>query len=657
MVTTTIIHLQDRELPDDLINGAIDHRLDDLIKTLQLTSFDSILLIVDEDRGRTVVRRDDVTGIVRRNDDLEQLSVLQWFIVGNDNGSGGVAEGEGTKGVRIDEHREKVSSWIIDRPVVHLLLGMIFCYKIELYRRYSSQTRMTTIEQGNIKTVPVMNWEDRVKLLPFQIPHTEGLIEVLHKNKRGADCSETGTGKIPCAIVTAKTLQLKVLVLCPLSVVSNWFRFLKIVDCPYYGVANYEKFHNCRYYSSDDNDSEPCPFVERVVLEKENKNEFASKKSKHGVYSTYRWRLPPDCLVIFDEAHRCKNPRTLNSVLLFTLAATTNNPILMLSATLADKPESFGLFGFVLGLYPSPRMAKSWIASQGRAGSNPMVGVHKNMFPSHARRMRIRELGALFPKNTVICECYDMETAKEIEEQYHIIADEVERLKNCENRAAGLATILYARMKIEQLRIPTMLEMARQLEAEGNSVVLFANFTNTVQTIAEELKTKCIVYGEQSRTERDGHIERFQQDKEHYIVCNIDSGKEGISLHDLHGNRPRCSLLPPTYNCTSLVQSLGRIHRAEGKTPSRQWILWCKDTIEEIVCRNIKQKLENLGALNDGDLGALYIEGLSDESTKQQGSVTDQQYEKAKYEVLLERKNRLLRELQEVNVELSKLVK
>ncbi len=46
--------------------------------------------------------------------------------------------------------------------------------------------------------------------------------------------------------------------------------------------------------------------------------------------------------------------------------------------------------------------------------------------------MRIKKLGNLFPDNKIIAECYDMDNAIEIEEQYKIIEEEVEKLKTKE---------------------------------------------------------------------------------------------------------------------------------------------------------------------------------------------------------------------------------
>ena len=49
-------------------------------------------------------------------------------------------------------------------------------------------------------------------------------------------------------------------------------------------------------------------------------------------------------------------------------------------------------------------------------------------------------------------------------------------------------------------------------------------------------------------------------------------------------------------------QTLGRIWRDDAKTKSIQRIVCVANTVEEDVCRNVQQKLNNLDMLNDGDL-------------------------------------------------------
>lgn len=107
-----------------------------------------------------------------------------------------------------------------------------------------------------------------------------------------------------------------------------------------------------------------------------------------------------------------------------------------------------------------------------------MEGVHKIIFNEYASRMKIKDLGDLFPSNKIIAECYDMDNAVEIEQQYKIIEEEVERLKNKEeNSGCVLSRILYARMRIEQLKVPTIIKLAKEYISKNMSVAIFIIFS------------------------------------------------------------------------------------------------------------------------------------------------------------------------------------
>ena len=51
--------------------------------------------------------------------------------------------------------------------------------------------------------------------------------------------------------------------------------------------------------------------------------------------------------------------------------------------------------------------------------------------------------------------------------------------------------------------------MAKKYLEEGNAVAIFVNFTDSLKTIAKELDTACIVYGDQTLEERNKNIADF----------------------------------------------------------------------------------------------------------------------------------------------------
>lgn len=462
-------------------------------------------------------------------------------------------------------------------------------------------------------------------LYEYQRPHAERVATLLGTHGRVLDASDTGTGKTFCALAVCRMLDLRPLIVCPKSVLTAWqdaarqMGMCNPTQPCILGLANYEMLSNVNWLALDAAGAfqkMPCPHLSRRtgVMRPHPSNAPSGDTT-----ATYMWRdLPADALLVFDEVHRCKNPRIVASVLLYT-AAETDARILMLSATAADTPAAFENVGFALRLYPSMPHASNWIRTTDRANSPrgaAMVGVHHKLFgdnPGHAARMRIKDLGARFPQNQVLAQAYNMPGAEDIQQQYAIIAEEVARLRrNEDNCQCVLARIVYARMRIEQLKVPFIVDMARELLQEQCAVAIFVNFNNSLDVIARELGTRAVVHGRQTREERDAAIADFQADRARAIVLNMRSGGVGISLHDTRGAFPRVTLVCPSWSAQDVVQALGRCHRAGGRTPVRQRVLFCADTVEESLCANMRAKLENIGGLNDGDRDALAIPGLAE---------------------------------------------
>ena len=553
----------------------------------------------------------------------------------------------------------------------------------------------------------------REKLLPYQTNHTDNIIYSLKTYSRCLDASDTGTGKTYTSIAACLSMNLKPLIICPKSVITSWKNVLSHFNASYYGISNYESMHNCKMFTQNSNGKVNCPYLKRIEIIKKNKkkdiekdidkdieenidpekekeekrkqyvnrykemymkehekklNKFKKimeKNSDHPVPDeemeyTFGWQnLPDDIVIIFDEAHRCKNHKTLNSILLYTLAKTSAK-IIMLSATVADTDDNFILAGFVLGLYKNIRYAHHWMARISNEYSNVASAIHDEIYPEFATRMRIRDLKGIFPDNQITAKTYDMDCAEEIQKQYKIIEDEIEKLQKREASSTNpLTRILYARMMIEQLKIPTFIEEAKKFIEEGNAVAIFVNFTQTLQTIAQELKTTCIIHGQQTLDDRNKAIDDFNNDKAHVIVCNIRSGGVGVSLHDLHGNFPRISIISPSWSAQDILQALGRVHRANGKTPVRQYIVFAAKTIEEEICKNMIEKIKNIALLNDKDMKGYEIEGLT---TNTDADINDKDPDFTEFEKVFQKinclnikKQRLEDDLKAVNDEIKSL--
>ena len=140
--------------------------------------------------------------------------------------------------------------------------------------------------------------------------------------------------------------------------------------------------------------------------------------------------------------------------------------------------------------------------------------------------------------------------------------------------------------------------MAEDLVGQGNSVVMFVNFRETVEALCEKLHKCYRIEGGQSAKERQQVVDAFQNDDIHLLAVNIAAGGTGLSLHDINGKRPRISLISPSFSAKDHLQTLGRIHRNGAKSDAIQKILVAADSIEEAVMKSINRKLKNLEALH-----------------------------------------------------------
>jgi superfamily II DNA or RNA helicase len=440
------------------------------------------------------------------------------------------------------------------------------------------------------------------KLLNYQIPHCLSLIYSFENSSKIIDASDTGTGKTYCSLAVCKQFKLKPIIICPKSVIQNWKDVCAFFEIEPENIINYERVINCSF-SRDNQDAYPF-----ILFNKESKS--------------YEWLLYPNHIVILDEVHRCKNSKTLHSKLLLSLK-NVNNKVIMLSATLADKIKLFKNFGYIMGFYDNPNSFSPWIKKLAKSYNNDIaIALNKKLFPFYGGRMRIKDLGDMFPKNDVRAKCYQMTNADKIAEQYKIIEDAYQNIKEkAESAQYILPKIIRARQAIELLKIPTFLQLINENLVDGKSSVVFVNFNQTMKTIADELKIDCLVHGEQTIEERNQNIKDFQSNKKSIIILNMRAGSVGISLHDLMGSHQRVSIISPTWSAQDFIQAIGRIHRAGAKTDAIQKVVFCDGTIEEFICETLKYKLVNLSKLNDGDFDTYKVIGITDK--KDDGSESD----------------------------------
>jgi hypothetical protein len=429
------------------------------------------------------------------------------------------------------------------------------------------------------------------------------MLNSLYINGVACDQSETGTGKSYVAAWIAKNLNSPVVIVCPKIMIPAWTKVLSYFGIKAHCLINYEK------------------------LMRGNTEHLSFKDGKDNSASDYIINFPKNSLVILDEVHKCKSATSKNSDFLIKLKMDGYKSLL-LSATAATNPLEMKAFGFATTLHNLTsyrqfitdsgayvgRYGGFQIDLQSQKTVEAMSNIHDKLFNLYkvSSRMTRKMFDKIFPDNHVMVECFDMgSNTDKINRVYQQMESELAALEESSVNYSQhhFAIMTKARRMAELLKVPTMVEMIEDWYDEGISPVVFVNFTDTVEAIEKQLAKNrkfdgliAKIVGGQSDKVRQKDIELFQSDNKRIMIANLAAGNAGVSLHDLIGNFARGSIISPSYSAINLLQALGRIHRAEGKTKCIQKVMFAAGTIEEDACKRVQSKLNNLECLNDGDL-------------------------------------------------------
>lgn len=463
-----------------------------------------------------------------------------------------------------------------------------------LVTHWSSPTPAPGVNsKADAKLDPVTPLRDERGLLDYQRTPAAMLARSLRQFGGALDASDTGVGKTYMAMAVARELNLVPLVICPKAVMPSWDRVSTQLRHPLRCI-NYEKVRLGN-----------TPWCKRKSV----------KLSADRAVETFVWSREVR-LLIFDEVHRCAGTDTLNASLLIG-AALQQVPTLALSATAAHNPLHMRALGFLLGLH-GLRDFWDWAAAHGcyrnqwegwefGGTDEDILQIRSEIFPSRGVRVTVGELGSQFPPTQIATELVPVDDPETVNRAHEALRKAMDDLhaKSADdadkNGAEHLVADLRARQQSELQKLPAVAELTRDALAEGRSVFVAVNFTDSVKALQDMLNRKdtVTVVGGQKTAEREAGIAAFQANRARVLIANLAAGGVGISLHDLHGTHPRTALILPGNDPRLLKQALGRVWR-QGGSPSLQRILYAAGTVEERLADRMEQKLRNLDLLNDG---------------------------------------------------------
>lgn len=422
-------------------------------------------------------------------------------------------------------------------------------------------------------------------ILGYQMLHIMNFISIYKKNNEvcAVDFSSTGTGKTYTSIALCGQLDYQPIIICPKSVICYWKEVCDFYNVKPKTIINYESIKKGK--DLDDNMTKKKSDIIDLVDDK-----FVWKNIDKKIN-----------IIIFDEAHRCKNYKSLNGKLL--LSAKGKCRILLLSATIAQKYEDFRIFGYMLGFYKQVKSGTKWLQSllredQFKFSSSGETQLTACIYPKKGSRMTYSDMSKCVSQNHISSQCYtlDEKSEKTLKKEYDFLKKHINH---------PLAIQLHSRQKIEEAKMPIFIDLAEKYLEEGNSIVVFINFLKSLEYLMNHFKHHHIDYasicGDQTIEERTNNINIFQSNKVRLIICMIQAGSESISLHDKEGNHPRISLISPSFSGKELLQALGRIYRTGVKSIVEQKIIFCDEPTEKLICEKVKEKIKFMNNFADYD--------------------------------------------------------
>jgi SWI/SNF-related matrix-associated actin-dependent regulator 1 of chromatin subfamily A len=358
--------------------------------------------------------------------------------------------------------------------------------------------------------------------------HQKVAIEKLLANNKFILADDMGLGKTTAAVIASMESGVKkVLIVCPASLKINWDREIKnytdrkvlIVEGRKWGstfdyyIINYDILKN--YHTTEK--SEDSDDYKLLVNEKFD-------------------------LAIVDEAHYVSNStanrtRLLNDVLetiprvwLLTGTPMTSRPINYFNLLkIVDSPLTLNWQSYVRryckGYQFTVGNRKVWNTS----GASNLDELRERTKSYVLRRMKTDILD--LPEKIVTPVFVELSSKMYDEE-----LEEFTRISNDKKDNETISVTLNRLMKIRQLiayeKIPYTCEIIDKCLDQGKKVIVFTNFTMSLDMLHEKYKKNSVILnGSMSKEKKQESVDRFQnEDKVKIFISNIIAGGVGITL-------------------------------------------------------------------------------------------------------------------------------
>ena len=474
---------------------------------------------------------------------------------------------------------------------------------VETEKNYSLWLPKSSIIQEEKKLNREVDYSPYSHRAPME--HQKVAIEKLLANNKYILADDMGLGKTTSAIIASLEAKAKkVLIICPASLKINWEREISNYSDKKVLIVEGRKWGST--------------FDFYIINYDIIKNYHTTEKSEDD--DSYQLIIKEGFdLVIIDEAHYVSNPTAQRTKLINDIARQIPKVWLLTGTPMTSRPINYYN---LLKLVNSP-IALNWQSFVRRycAGYQFNVGGKKIWNTSGAsnldelrdmtknivlRRMKTDILD--LPEKIITPIFLDLKSTFYDEE-----LEDFMRISKDNQKKESITVTLNRLMKIRQViayeKVPYTCELIDKFIEQGKKVIVFTNFTMSLDMIHEKYKKNSVTLdGRMSKDRRQESVDRFQNDdKIKIFISNIKAGGVGITLtaaetvimNDL-------SFVPSDHS-----QAEDRAYRYGQKNSVLVYYPVFENTIERIVY-NILQKKKGIidQVMGDGEYSESFAQSL-----------------------------------------------
>jgi SWI/SNF-related matrix-associated actin-dependent regulator 1 of chromatin subfamily A len=380
--------------------------------------------------------------------------------------------------------------------------------------------KVALIKDNKVKDV-VIDYEKYSHRPPLE--HQKEAIKSLVENKKFILADDMGLGKTTSTIIAAlETGAKKILIICPASLKINWQREIENYSNKPTSIIEGKKWEDGDFI-----------IINYDII----KNFHDEKKKSDSVLLKTKFDL-----VIIDEAHYIQNKQAQRTKLINDFVSNVDRLWLLTGTPITSRPINY--FN-LLNLIECP-VAKNWMAyvkrycngfqfQAGRrkiwnvSGASNLEELRDRTAPLVLRRLKENVLDL---PDKIITPVYLRLKSKEYEALMGEYYDWYDKNGESDSLTLQFTKLTKVRQVIAEEKVASTIEICENIVEQGKKVIVFTNFTKTLEMILEHFGKKAVrLDGQMSQKERQMSVDRFQNEEDVMVfVGNIKAAGVGITL-------------------------------------------------------------------------------------------------------------------------------